>query len=135
MEPKTWEMVSKVLYKTKQPDVLRELLGDDLTNDFIAFTNQQVISLEDVINHNYSKEDLEMNTSQKFATAASLAFVNDEHFGAVRDFMKQVGTTSMSVFEFMWAYGDESRLEKIAEAQMIDGLSQRKTKVRRKKRN
>ena len=41
----------------------------------------------------------------------------------------------MSVFEFMWAYGDESRLEKIAEAQMIDGLSQRKTKVRRKKKN
>lgn len=135
VEPKTWEIVSKVLYKTKQPDVLRELLGDDLTNDFIAFTNQQVISLEDVINHNYSKEDLEMNTSQKFATAANLAFVNDEHFGAVRDFMKQVGTTSMSVFEFMWAYGDESRLEKIAEAQMIDGLSQRKTKVRRKKKN
>ena len=135
VEPKTWEIVSKVLYKTKQPDVLRELLGDDLTNDFIAFTNQQVISLEDVINHNYSKEDLEMNTSQKFATAASLAFVNDEHFGAVRDFMKQVGTTSMSVFEFMWAYGDESRLEKIAEAQMIDGLSRRKTKVRRKKKN
>ena len=135
VEPKTWEIVSKVLYKTKQPDVLRELLGDDLTNDFIAFTNQQVISLEDVINHNYSKEDLEMNTSQKFATAASLAFVNGEHFGAVRDFMKQVGTTSMSVFEFMWAYGDESRLEKIAEAQMIDGLSRRKTKVRRKKKN
>ena len=135
VELKKWEMVSKVLYKTKQPDVLRELLGDDLTNDFIAFTNQQVISLEDVINHNYSKEDLEMNTSQKFATAASLAFVNDEHFGAVRDFMKQVGTTSMSVFEFMWAYGDESRLEKIVEAQMIDGLSQRKTKVRRKRKN
>ena len=135
VEPKTWEIVSKVLYKTKQPDVLRKLLGDDLTNDFIAFTNQQVISLENVINHNYSKEDLEMNTSQKFATAASLAFVNDEQFGVVRDFMKQVGTTSMSVFEFMWAYGDESRLEKIAEAQMIDGLSQRKTKVRRKKKN
>ena len=76
-----------------------------------------------------------MSISQKFAMAANLAFVNDAHFEVVRDFMKQVGTTFMSVFEFMWAYGDESRLEKIAEAQMIDGLSQRKTKVRRKKKN
>ena len=90
VEPKTWEIVSKVLYKTKQPDTLRELLGDDLTNDFIAFTNQQVISLEDIINYNYSKEDLEMSVSQKFATAAELFLVDAEYLEKVKDFVKRV---------------------------------------------
>lgn len=123
-DPRKWEMASKVLYKTKQPEMLRALIGEDLTEDFIAFTRQQVISIEDVINHNYSSKDLEMNISQKFATAVGLSSVDDEHFEIVRDFMKQVGAEPRAAFESMWAYGDEKRLEKLAEIQMTDSLPQ-----------
>ena len=123
-DPRKWEMASKILYKTKQPEMLRALIGDDLTRDFTAFVRQQVISVEDVINHNYSSRDLEMDVSQKFATAVGLSSVSDEHFEAVRDFMKQVGAEPRAAFESMWARGDEKRLEKIAELQMTDGLLQ-----------
>ena len=68
--------------------MLRALIGDDLTRDFTAFARQQVISVEDVINHNYSSRDLEMDVSQKFATAVGLSSVDDEHFEVVRDFIK-----------------------------------------------
>ena len=117
-------MASKLLYKTKQPEMLRALIGDDLTRDFTAFARQQVISVEDVINHNYSSRDLEMDVSQKFATAVGLSSVDDEHFEVVRDFMKQVGAEPRAAFESMWTHGDERRLEKLAEVQMADGLSQ-----------
>ena len=117
-------MASKLLYKTKQPEMLRALIGDDLTRDFIAFARQQVISVEDVINHNYSSRDLEMDVSQKFATAVGLSSVDDEHFEVIRDFMKQVGAEPRAVFESMWTHGDERRLEKLAEVQMADSLSQ-----------
>ena len=117
-------MASKLLYKTKQPEMLRALIGDDLTRDFIAFARQQVISVEDVINHNYSSRDLEMDVSQKFATAVGLSSVDDEHFEVVRDFMKQVGAEPRAAFESMWTHGDERRLEKLAEVQMADILSQ-----------
>lgn len=123
-DPRKWEMASKVLYKTKQPEMLRALIGEDLTRDFTAFVSQQVISVEDVINHNYSSRDLEMDISQKYATAVGLSSVSDEHFEIVRDFMKQVGAEPTAVFESIWTHGDEKRLEHLLEVQMTDGLSQ-----------
>ena len=117
-------MASKLLYKTKQPEMLRALIGEDLTKDFTAFASRQVISVEDVINHNYSSRDLEMDVSQRFATAVGLSSVDDEHFEVVRDFMKRVGAEPRAAFESMWTHGDERRLERLAEVQMADSLSQ-----------
>ena len=67
---------------------------------------------------------LEMDVSQKFATAVGLSSVDDEHFEVVRDFMKQLGAEPRAVFESMWTHGDERRLERLAEVQMADSLSQ-----------
>ena len=98
-----WKKVSELLYKTKQPerlpDMIRELIGYELARDFIPFISQQVISVEDVINHNYSDKYLKMDLSQKFATAAELCFVDAEHFELVRSFMKQVGVEMRNIFE------------------------------------
>ena len=122
-DPRKWEMASKILYKTKQPEMLRALIGEELTRDFIAFARQQVISVEDVISHNYSERDLEMDISQKFATAVGLSSVDDEHFEEVREFMKQVGAEPRAAFEAMWTHKDEKRLERLAELQITDSLS------------
>ncbi len=123
-DPRKWEMASKLLYKTKQPEMLRALIGEELTRDFTAFASRQVISVEDVINHNYSNRDLEMDVSQKFATAVGLSSVDDEHFEIVRDFMKKIGAEPRAAFESMWTHGDERRLERLAELQIADSLSQ-----------
>lgn len=128
-DPRKWEMASKILYKTRQPEMLRALIGDVLTKDFVEFTKQQVITLEDVIQHNYSEEDLEMNVSQKFATAVGLSSVDEENFEVVREFMEQIGAEARAAFESMWAHGDEKRLERIAELQ----VAKENTLTRRKK--
>lgn len=120
-DPRKWEMASKVLYKTRSPEMLRALIGEELTRDFTEFTKQQVITIEDVINHNYNDSDFEMNVSQKFATAVGLSSVDEEHFEIVREFMKQVGAEARAAFESMWVHGDEGRLEKLASIQMAEG--------------
>ena len=122
-DPRKWEMASKVLYKTGQPQMLRALVGEELTADFIAFTKQQVITVEDVINHNYSSVDLQMDISQKFATAVGLSSVDEEHFEVVRDFMKLLGAEARAAFESMWVHGDVKRLEKLQEVTMAENFS------------
>ena len=128
-DPRKWEMASKVLYKTKQPEMLRALIGEELTKDFIDFVKQQVITVDDVINHNYLNSDLNMNASQKFATAVGLSSVDEEHFEVVRDFMKRVGAEPRAAFESMWTHGDEKRLEKLAEVQLADSAPQRRMRL------
>lgn len=123
-DPRKWEMASKVLYKTKKPEMLRALIGEKLTRDFIAFVSFQVLCVEDVIQHNYSEGDLEMNVSQKFATAVGLSSVDDEHFEIIRDFMKKLGAEPRAVFESMWAHGDETRMERLLEIKMSENNTQ-----------
>lgn len=123
-DPRKWEMASKVLYKTKKPEMLRALIGEELTRDFVAFSSLQVIRIEDVLQHNYTEKDLEMNVAQKFTTAAGLSSVDEEHFEVVRDFMKQLGAEPRAVFESMWVHGDTSRLEYLLEIQMSEENTQ-----------
>ena len=113
-------MASKVLYKTKQPEMLRSLVGEELTKDFVAFTKQKVITIEDVINGNYTERDLEMDISEKFLTAVGLSNVDEEHFEIAREFMKKIGAEPRAAFESMWTHGDEKRLEYLQELQLIE---------------
>ena len=119
-DPRKWEMASKVLYMTNQPEMLRALIGEELTRDFIEFTRQHIITVEDVLNHNYSSSDLEMDVSQKYMTAIGLSMVDDEHFEIVREFMKEIGAEPRALFESMWVHGDQKRLEKLSEIQNVE---------------
>lgn len=119
-DPRKWEMASKVLYRAKQPEMLRALIGEELTKDFTQFCKQQAISIEDVLNNNYKEQDLlEMNVSEKYATAVGLSAVGEDNVEKVRDFVAIMGEEILSTFDNLWARGSEKRLEKIAELKMI----------------
>ena len=118
-DPRKWEMSSKVLYKTNNPEMLRSLIGDGLTRDFVMFTKRKVITVEDVINGNYNEEDLEMSISEKYNTAVGLSSVSTEHIEVVRDFVKKLGPEICAIFDTLWAHGDNERLEKIMELENI----------------
>ena len=117
-DPRKWEMASKMLYKTKKPEMLRALLGNDVTRDFIEFCNQQVITLEDVINDKYDELIFDMNTAEKWATAVGLSCVDDKNVEKVRNFISTMEPEFTSVFDSLWTRGDEKRLEKVAELRM-----------------
>lgn len=77
-DPRKWEMASKMLYATGKPEMLRALVGEDITKEFCEFCNQRVITLEDVLNDRYKEEDLRMNTSEIYATVMTLSQVDEK---------------------------------------------------------
>lgn len=121
-DPRKWEMASKVLYQTKNPEMLRALIGIELTIEFVAFCKNSVITIEDVINGNYKEQDLEMNVGQKSATVAALSYVDEKNLVTVRNFVSKLGDESLALFESLWTKGDLSRLERIAELRMEGGI-------------
>ena len=131
-DPRKWEMASKVLYSTGRPEMLRALVGEDLTRNFVAFTNQKVITLEDVLKKNYSDEDLVMDLAEKYATVVGLSSVSFENVEEVRNFViDNLEKEFIALFDNLWTRGDDERLERIAELKMQESTKGKK-KIKRK---
>ena len=124
-DPRKWELASKMLWATRKPSMLRSLIGEELTIDFMAFCNKQVITVEDVVQENYSRRDLEMSIDEKFATAVGLSSCNEEELRIVREFVGKLGKEIQATFDSLWAQGDEKRLEKLAEAEIENNVVRR----------
>lgn len=120
-DPRKWEMASKMLYSTGRPEMLRALVGEDITREFVQFCNQQVITLDDVINGNYTDRDMEaLNTAERYATTMGLSRVDDTNLEKVRSFVTGLGAEFVAVFDALWTHGDESKLERLAEAKLAE---------------
>ena len=120
-DPRKWEMASKMLYATRRPEMLRALVGEDITREFVQFCNQQVITLDDVINGNYTDRDIQaLNTAERYATTMGLSQVDDDNLEKVRGFVTGLGAEFGAIFDALWTRGDENRLERIAEAKLAE---------------
>ena len=120
-DPRKWEMASKMLYATGSPEMLRALVGEDITREFVDFCNQQVITLDDVINGNYIDRDIqELNTAERYATTMGLTQVDDDNLEKIRGFVARLGAEFGAIFDVLWTHGDESKLERLAEAKLAE---------------
>ena len=124
-DPRKWEMASKMLYKTNKPEMLRALIGEEITKEFVAFCNQKVITLEDVIKGNYNEMDLQLNTAERYATTMGLTQVDEENVEKVREFVKKLGEEFTSVFDILWSKNDDNRLELISELEIKNNIKKR----------
>lgn len=120
-DPRKWEMASKMLYATGSPEMLRALVGEDITREFVQFCNQQVITLDDVINGTYTDKDIQaLNTAERYATTMGLSQVDEDNLEKVRGFVTGLGAEFGAIFDALWTHGDEERLERIAEAKLAE---------------
>ena len=120
-DPRKWEMASKMLYATGRPEMLRALVGEDITREFVGFCNQQVITLDDVINGNYTDRDIQaLNTAERYATTMGLSQVDDDNLEKVRNFVTGLGAEFGAIFDALWTHGDENKLERMAEAKLAE---------------
>ena len=118
-DPRKWEMASKMLYATGQPEMLRALVGEDITREFVSFCNQRVITLNDVISGSVTERDIQaLNTAERYATTMGLSQADDTNLEKVRGFVIGMGAEFGAIFDALWTHGDESRLERIAEAKL-----------------
>ena len=99
-DPRKWEMASKLLYTTGRPEMLRALIGEDITDEFVQFCNQPVITLEDVLNGNYSDREIQnLNTSERYATTVGLTQADDANLDTVRRFVSKLGEEFRAIFD------------------------------------
>ena len=118
-DPRKWEMASKVLYKMGNPNMLRSLIGDDITDEFIEFCYQKVITLEDVIKGKYNEDDIKnMDASEKYATILALTRVDVKNIDRVRKFISIMESEMLGIFDSLWAQNDEEKMEVIAEKRL-----------------
>ena len=118
-DPRKWEMVSKVLYKAKKPEMIRALVGEKITREFCKFCDKKIISLVDVLNGNYDNSYLsKLDETEKYAIVVELCKVDIDNLEVVREFVDKLGQEFVSVFDSIWCSGNEERLEIIAEMKM-----------------
>ena len=130
-DPRKWEMASKVLYATGRPDMLRSLIGKELTKDFIEFTKKEVITVEDVINHNYDETITdELNLAEKYNLAVGLSVVDKENLEIVRDFVYNIGREIGAIFDTLWTHGNEERLEYLLEIESKKQDNKKETSIK-----
>ena len=120
-DPRKWEMASKMLYATSKPEMLRALVGEDITREFVQFCNQQAITIDDVINENYTHREIELlNTAERYATIMGLLQVDYDNLEKARNFVTKLGVEFRAVFDVLWTHGDENKLERLAEAKLAE---------------
>ena len=99
-DPRKWEMASKMLYATGRPEMLRALIGEEITDEFVQFCSQPVITLDKVVSGDYTEEEVRaLNTSERYATTMGLSQADDEQLEPVRRFVQQMGAEFLAVFD------------------------------------
>ena len=101
-DPRKWEMASKMLYATGRPEMLRALIGEDITDEFVQFCNQPVITLESVLSGDYEEDEIAaLNTAERYATTIGLSQAEEDQLETVRAFVALLGDEFRAVFESM----------------------------------
>ena len=122
-DPRKWEMASKVLYQTGKPEMLRALIGWDLTKKFIGFCKEKAVCYHDIITKTWDVEtvaDAKLNITERYATTVSLALqTKEEDLEVVRNFIECFGQEFLSMFDAIWSYNSKERLETINNLKLV----------------
>lgn len=116
-------MASKVLYQTGKPEMLRALIGWDLTKKFIGFCKKKAVCYHDIITKTWDIEavaDAKLNITERYATTVSLALqTKEEDLEVVRNFIECFGQEFLSIFDAIWSYNSKERLETLNNLKLV----------------
>jgi hypothetical protein len=115
-DPRKWEMASKILYKTKKPEMIRALVGEKITHEFCKFCNTKIISLDDVLNGNYDYNYLSMlDETEKYAIVVELCNVDIDNLEVVRNFLSKLGEGYLTTFDLIYCFDKKEKMDAIVE--------------------
>ena len=122
-DPRKWEMASKVLYQTGKPEMLRALIGDNLTKKFIGLCKAKAVCYHDIITKTWDIEAVsatKLNTTERYATTVSLALqTKEEDLEVVRNFIECFGQEFLSMFDAIWSYNSKEKLETLNNLKLV----------------
>ena len=115
------EKASILLKNTGNLNAVRHILGDELTNILISLANQNVISLDDILNRNYFDSVFEMSSEEKSLLIPFLAQVDEKNIEVVRNFIIRLDDKSLiDIFDYLWSSNSKERKEIISNLNMTN---------------
>jgi len=110
-DPRKWEIASNVLKYTNNPKALQPAIGDELTADFVHFTESMYATIDGIVNGEYDKDDFkDLSISDMLSTSAGLVGVEEDNLAKVRDFISEkFGQEILASFDGMWIRNDVNR--------------------------
>ncbi len=136
-DPRGWVSISNTLYAFEKDlndgkfigknveDILLRSLTSKLRNiwasEFYNFYNVPTLSVDDVVNNNYSDDDLPTNSNERFAFVTSLLLADENEVSICRKFIrKHCDPEYLKLYDMCWIANDENKMEKIAELEEMD---------------
>ena len=119
-DPRKWELASRILFKTGKPNMIKSLVGNDITKDFIAFCKENPLSISDVINGKYNIDVIrKYDLAKKSMIVVGLALCDEAYFHQVRAFVKRLEPELVSYFDSLWLQNNPDGVDILAAA--VDG--------------
>lgn len=124
-DPRKWALASKALYQSNNPHVLRAFVGESITQDFIKFSQMNLISIDDVLNDRVDISDIPFDPSLRWQITVFLSAVDEENVDKVRAFVSKLGKEFLAVFDYEWSKDNDERIMKLysqSENQLVKSL-------------
>ena len=118
LDPRKWEKVSDKIYANKgvmRREILEADIGPELADSLLSYAKNPPLSLEEVIDGEYTREDIPTGQDARLALALSLRHATPKQVGKVRQFVEtQLGAENCAIFDFVWMGKDDTRAMQIA---------------------
>lgn len=141
-DPRGWVSISKMLYSFEEDlqngkfngknaenllkTSLYSKLRDEWAEEFFEFYNEPLLTVEDIVNLRYTKDDLPNSVNERFAQLSVLLSANEDDVSVVRDFVKQhCDPEYLEIFDIYWAGEDPKRAEIVSELRAVDSLDEK----------
>lgn len=125
LDPRKWEKVSDKIYANKgmmRREILESDIGPELAASLLSYAKNPPLSLEEVINGEYTSEDIPRGHDACLALALSLRHATPKQVGKVRKFIEtELGAESRAVFDSVWVGKDDARAIQISTLHNLKG--------------
>jgi len=120
IDPRGWEQISDIIYDNDgviAKELIENKVGKEIASSFMAFAENPPLMIEDILDGNYSQEDIPIRFDAKYALALSLRNADMEELPVVREFIsKHLGNEILATYDTIWIGDDNER------AIYLDGL-------------
>lgn len=125
LDPRKWEKVSDKIYANKgvmRREILEADIGPELAASLLSYAKNPPLSLEEVIEGEYTREDIPQGQDARLALALSLRHATPKQVGRVRQFVEtQLGAENRAIFDSVWVGKDDTRAMQIATLHNLKG--------------
>ena len=125
LDPRKWEMVSDKIYANKgviRREILEADIGLELTESLLSYAKNPPLSLDEVMEDEYTDADIPKGQDARLALALSLRHATPKQVEKVRQFVEtQLGAENRAIFDSVWAGKDDTRALQIANPRIEGG--------------